>query len=101
EAWEASSGIAVTPEEREFLDASRAERVRRTADEKARLAHELELERRSFRRLRALVAVLAVAAIVAVGLTLFATSQRGRAQSEERRATARELAAASVSNLDT
>jgi WD40 repeat protein/class 3 adenylate cyclase len=100
EAWQASSGIAVTPEEREFLDASRAERERRTADEEARLAHEQELERRSFRRLRALVAVLAVAALVAVGLTVFATSQRGRALEQERTAIARELAAASVANLD-
>jgi WD40 repeat protein/class 3 adenylate cyclase len=100
EAWETSSGIAVTPEEREFLDASRAERVRRTADEEARLAHEQDLERRSFRRLRALVAVLAVAALVAAGLTVFATSQRGRAEQQERTAIARELAAASVANLD-
>ncbi len=92
--------MAVTPEEREYIEASRAERERRNADEQARAEHEQELERRSFRRLRALVAVLAVAALIAIGLTVFATSQRGRAQSEERRATARELAAASVSNLD-
>jgi WD40 repeat protein/class 3 adenylate cyclase len=100
EAWQASSGIAVTPEEREYLDASRVERDRRTADEEARLAHEQELERRSFRRLRALVAVLAAAALVAVGLTVFATTQQGKAKREERNATARELAAASVANLE-
>src|SRR4029079_11211044 len=52
-----------------------------------------------FRRLRALVAVLAAAALVATGLTLFATRQSRRAASEERNATARELAAASVANL--
>jgi WD40 repeat protein len=100
EAWQAASGLAVTPEEREYLDASRAEREERNADEAARLAHEQELERRSFRRLRALVAVLGAAAVVAAGLTIFATSQRGRAQQQERRATARELAAASVANLE-
>ena len=100
EAWQEGSGLAVTPEEREYLDASRTERERRTADEEARRAHEEELERRSFRRLRALVAVLAAAALVAAGLTVFATSQRGRAEAEERRATARELAAASVANLE-
>ena len=61
--WEAGSGLAVTPEEREYLEASRAERDRRHADEQARAEHEQELERRSFRRLRALVAVLAVAAL--------------------------------------
>jgi WD40 repeat protein/class 3 adenylate cyclase len=100
ESWETGSGLAVTPEEREYIEASRAERERRNADEQARAEHEQELERRSFRRLRALVAVLAVAALIAIALTVFATSQRGRAQSEERRAIARELAAASVSNLD-
>ena len=100
ETWETNSGLAVTPEERDYVDASRAERERRTADEAARLAHEEELERRSFRRLRALVGVLAVAALVAIGLTVFATSQRGRAQAQERTAVARELAAASVANLD-
>ena len=100
ETWQATSGLAVTPEEREFIEASRTERERRNADEAARLAHEEELERRSFRRLRALVGVLAVAAIVAVGLTVFATSQQGRAEREERIAVARELAAASVANLE-
>ena len=44
--------------------------------------------------------MLAVAALVAIGLTVFATSQRGRAQAQERTAVARELAAASVANLD-
>jgi WD40 repeat protein/class 3 adenylate cyclase len=100
ETWQAASGIAVTPEEREYLEASRSERERHTADEEARRAREEELERRSFRRLRALVAVLAVAALVAVGLTVFARNQQGRAEREERFAVARELAAASVANLD-
>ncbi|MDQ4107778.1 MAG: WD40 repeat domain-containing protein, partial [Actinomycetota bacterium] len=100
ETWEATSGLAVTPEEREYLDASRAERERRNADEEARRAHEDELERRSFRRLRALVAVLGVAVLVAIGLTVFATNERERAERERRNATARELAAASAANLD-
>jgi WD40 repeat protein/class 3 adenylate cyclase len=99
-SWADAAGIAVTPEEREYLEASEADRERRTAEEAARESHEAELERRSYRRLRALVAVLAVAALVAVGLTVFATTQRGHAQEQERRATARELAAASVANLD-
>jgi dipeptidyl aminopeptidase/acylaminoacyl peptidase len=53
------------------------------------------------------VAVLAVAALVAIGLTTFAFSQRGRARQEAARAereariaTARELAAAAVANLE-
>ena len=79
-AWQAGSGIAVTPEEREFLEVSLAERERRLADEEARAAHERDLERRSVRRLRAVVGVLAVASLVAVGLTVFAMTQRGTAQ---------------------
>ena len=66
----------------------------------AREAHERNLERRSVRRLRAIVAVLAVAALVAAGLTVFATGQQREAQAQERNATARELAAASVANLE-
>ncbi|HEX5936411.1 MAG TPA: BTAD domain-containing putative transcriptional regulator [Actinomycetota bacterium] len=100
QAWRAGSGIAVTPEEREYLDASLDQRDRTLAEEQARQAHEEELERRSFRRLRALVAVLAVAAVVAIGLTFYATRQGNRAASEERTATARELAAASAANLE-
>jgi YD repeat-containing protein len=100
EAWQSGSGLAVTPEEREYLDASRAERESRDAEEAARRAHEEELEQRSFRRLRALVAVLAVAALVAGGLTVFATGQQRKAEGEKRNAFARELAAASVANLD-
>ncbi len=40
------------------------------------------------------------AALVAAGLTVFATGQQGKAQAQERNATARELAAASVANLE-
>ncbi len=100
ETWEAESGVAATPEEHEYVAASRAERDRRQAAEVAREAHERDLERRSVRRLRAVVAVLAVAALVAAGLTVFATGQQREAQAQERNASARELAAASVANLE-
>jgi WD40 repeat protein/class 3 adenylate cyclase len=100
ETWRAASTLALTPDEREFLDASLAERERHRADEEARAARERDLERRSVRRLRAVVAVLAVAALVAGGLTVFALRQSSRAEQEEQRAEARELAAASVANLD-
>ena len=63
-------------------------------------ARERDLERRSVRRLRTVVAVLTVAALVAGVLTVFATNQQGRAEQQERTAIARELAAASVANLD-
>ena len=100
DVWRAGSGIAVTPEEREFLDASLAERERLTAEEEARVAHEQDLERRSVRRLRAVVAILAVGALVAGVLTVFAFRQQDRAETEERTAFARELASASVANLE-
>ena len=99
-SWQAASGIAVTPEEREYLDASLAERERRRVDEEARSAHERDLERRSVRRLRAVVAVLAVAALIAGALTVFALGQSSRAAREERNAMAREIASASVANLE-
>ena len=100
EAWRTGSRLALTPEELEFLDASAAERDRMRADEEARRAREKDLERRSVRRLRAVVAVLAIAALVAIGLTVFARDQARRAEEEERTAIARELAAASVANLE-
>ena len=90
EAWRGRSPLALTPEESEFLDAAAAERDRVQAEERARQEHERELERRSVRRLRTLVAVLTVAAVVAGALTVFATSQQRKAQDQERTAQARE-----------
>ncbi len=99
EAWRAGSGLALTPEELEFLGASVVERDRQRKDEEFRRARESALERRSVRRLRAFVAVLAVAALVAGALTVFATDQRGRAEQGEQVAIARELASAARANL--
>jgi WD40 repeat protein/serine/threonine protein kinase len=100
EAWQQGAGLAMTPQEREFLEASLAERDRLRAEGEAREARERELERRSFRRLQAVVAVLTVAALFGAALTALAFSQRGRAEREERIAVARELAAAAVANVD-
>ena len=98
--WRTGSPLALTPGEIEFLEASAAERDRMHAEERARREHEREIERRSVRRLRTIVAVLAVAALVAGALMVFATSQQREAQAQERTAQARELAAASVANLE-
>jgi class 3 adenylate cyclase len=100
EAWHQGSGLAITPQEREFLEASLAERDRRRGEDEAREARERELERRSLRRLRTMVAVLAAAALIAAALTVFAFAERGRAEREERVAVARQLAAAAVANLE-
>ena len=105
EGWRQTAGISITPEERDFLEASRAERDRRLAEEEAHEERERELKRRSIVRLRALVAVLTVAALIAGALTVFAFNQRERAEaagrpSGGRVAVGRELAAAAMANLD-
>lgn len=114
ESWAAGTRIALTDGERRYLRASRAQREEEEAKEEARTARERALERRSLVRLRVLVAMLSVAALVAAGLTVFAFRQRGqaqrqgdlaaeqgaRAEAQARIATARELAAAAVANLD-
>jgi WD40 repeat protein/DNA-binding SARP family transcriptional activator len=100
EAWAAGSGFALNTAEREYLEASLREREAERAAEEARRRRERFLERRSVRRLRALVAVLAAAALAATSLTVVALSQRNRAERESLIATARELAAAAVANLE-
>jgi WD40 repeat protein len=77
-----------------------AERGRRAAEEAGRREREQALERRSWRRLRALVAVLAVAAAVAGGLSALAMRQTDRLHGQVRVTTARELAAEAVASLD-
>jgi WD40 repeat protein/DNA-binding SARP family transcriptional activator len=107
DAWRARSELATTPEERDFVDASVAARDRRLAEEAERLARERRLERSSYRRLRALVAVLLIAALIAGGLTVFGFTQRDRARLAAARAEyeitiaqARELAANAVASLE-
>jgi WD40 repeat protein/DNA-binding SARP family transcriptional activator len=106
ETWRRTSGLALTPVEEQFLDASIAERDQRRAIEAARVAHEEELERGSMRRLRTLVVVLCVAAFVASALTVFgfgqwqqARREGARAEEEAFVARSRELAASAVANL--
>jgi WD40 repeat protein/serine/threonine protein kinase len=100
EAWAASSGLALTADERDFLEAGLARRNADRAEAESRKAREAALERRSARRLRGLVAVFAAAALLAGSLTVVAKNQTSRAEREARIATARELAAAAVANLE-
>jgi WD40 repeat protein/DNA-binding SARP family transcriptional activator len=93
ESWAHYSRLAQTDLEREFLGTS-------VAEEEDRRIRQRSLERRAVHRLRALVAVLAIAAVVAVGLTIFAFDQSRRSQQQARIATARQLAADSVANLE-
>jgi WD40 repeat protein len=94
EAWAATTDVALTQVERDYLDASLAERRARQAEEEQRLAHEAALERRSRNFLRGLVGVFAVAAVVAVVLTIYAFNQREEAQNSAATAQAEALARA-------
>jgi WD40 repeat protein/DNA-binding SARP family transcriptional activator/type II secretory pathway predicted ATPase ExeA len=100
EMWAGATDLAIGRPERAYLKASIDQRDHERAEEVRRRAREARTERRSARRLRGLVAVFAAAALVAGALTVVATGQRGRAQREARVASARELAAASVANLE-
>ena len=100
EALRTGGSVALSPLEDEFVAAALAERDRLAAAEEARRRHEQELERRSWRRLRALVAVLAVAALVAASLSAVTLRQSDRLRDQVRITTARELASAAVANLD-
>ena len=107
EAWAATTDLAIGRPQRAYLKASVEQRDRERQEEKLRRDHETQIERRSARRLRGLVAVFAAAALIAGSLTVIATNQSrragretDRAAREARVATARELAAAAVANLE-
>ncbi len=100
ESWRSRTELAVTPEEDEFLEASLAQRELARAEKAAQEERERALERRSLRRFQYLGAALAAGLMVAGGLALYAFDQRAEADRERRIAETRELAAASVANLD-
>jgi WD40 repeat protein len=107
EAWRERSALATTSDERDFLDASVAERDRRVAEEDARREREAALTRSSYRRLRAVLTVSLIAALVAASLTVYGFRQRDRARLEAARAedvaraaSARELSASALANLE-
>jgi len=82
EDWAAQTDLALTTGEREFLDASIADRQRLEAEETARLEREAKLERRSRTVLRILALGSALAAVLAIGLSAFAFYASRTAQSE-------------------
>jgi len=95
EGWAASTDLALTADERAFLDASASERRARQAAEAERQAKEAALERRSRNVLRVLVGVFAVAAVIAVVLSIIAFNAQQTAQDEANRAATAEAAALS------
>ena len=95
ELWSITTDLALTQAEREYLDASLAEREARREEEAERKAREAALERQSRNFLRGLVAVLGIATVVALVLTMFAFSQRRDALQNEALA-ARHAATATI-----
>jgi WD40 repeat protein len=100
EAWAVTTDLAIGRPERAYLKASVDQHDREQEEEDRRREREDRIERRSARRLRGLVAVFAAAALIAGTLTVVATNQRSRAEREAGVATARELAAAALANLE-
>jgi simple sugar transport system substrate-binding protein len=81
EGWAAGTGLALTRDERAYLQASLAERERQAVLEGKRQAREAGLERRSRNFLRALVVVLLLATVGAFGLTGVAVRNEAEARS--------------------
>jgi WD40 repeat protein/serine/threonine protein kinase len=86
ESFATNTDLALTVEERAYLEASLAERERQQAAEQQRQAHERQIERRSVNRLRSLVAVLVVGVIAALLLSGIAVSQGNEARANFNRA---------------
>jgi WD40 repeat protein/DNA-binding SARP family transcriptional activator len=100
ESWAATTDLAIGRPERAYLKASVDQHDREQQEDERRREREVRIERRSARRLRGLVAVFAAAALIATTLTVVAMDQRGRAEREAGIASARELAAAALANLE-
>ena len=100
ESWVVDAGATVGRQEREYLDVSLEPPADERAAEARRREREEATERRSRNLLRALVAVFAVATVIAATLTVIAMRQSDQAEREATIATARELAAAAVGNLE-
>jgi DNA-binding SARP family transcriptional activator/ABC-type glycerol-3-phosphate transport system substrate-binding protein len=103
QAEEAARGdsIAMTETERTYVEAGVTRREAERAAERARHEHQVRLERRSVRRLRALVAVLAVAALIAATLTAVAVDRSREAEHRREEAVVAALTGGVASNLVT
>jgi WD40 repeat protein/DNA-binding SARP family transcriptional activator len=84
EGWADGTAVALTLDERAYLDTCLDERVQRQVAEQARRDRERRLERRAQQVLRGLMAVALAAAVISVGLTIWANGQRRRAKAAER-----------------
>jgi WD40 repeat protein/DNA-binding SARP family transcriptional activator len=76
EGWARETGLALTQDERAYLEGSLEDRQKREAEEEARRQRETALERRARRVLQGLVGVLLAAVIISGGLGIYASIQR-------------------------
>lgn len=84
--WATETTLALTEDERNYLDRSIADQQRREAIERARQQREVELARRAANRLRYLVAGMAVFLVVAVFMVAMINNALGDAQKERDKA---------------
>jgi WD40 repeat protein len=91
--WAEQTDLALTQDERAFLEAGLAGRAEREAAEQARQARELALQKRAAKRLRYLVGALAIFLVAAIGLSAFAFQQRSEADQQRGEANRQRLAA--------
>jgi DNA-binding SARP family transcriptional activator len=100
ESWGSTTSLALGLAERGYLLGSVTHREKERDAEAVRGARERLVERRSVKRLRALVAVLALAALVAATLTTIAVNRNAEAQRAFQLATTRELVSGATANLE-
>jgi len=100
DSWASTTRLAFGPSERGYLVASVTRRGTEQSAEATRGERERALERRSVKRLRALVALFAAAVVLAGTLTAIAVNRNSEAQRASRLATARELTSAATANLE-
>ncbi|MBP7686941.1 MAG: protein kinase [Thermoflexales bacterium] len=83
EDWAKTTTLALTSDERTYLEASLNEREQQRLAEEQRRAREVKLEQRAKRVLQGLVAVAIIAAIISGALALLATNREQEAQSQK------------------
>lgn len=82
EDWARSTDIALTPQEKAYLNASTAERIKQEQAETERQAREIALQRKAANRLRYFAAALSVFLVIAIGLAVFAIGQQQEAENQ-------------------
>jgi WD40 repeat protein/serine/threonine protein kinase/DNA-binding XRE family transcriptional regulator len=88
EDWAKTTSMALTNDERAYLEASLDERERQRLAEEQRRTHEAKLEHRAKRVLQGLFAVAVIAAIISGALALIAANREQEAQVQRQEAVA-------------